>query len=249
MTLLGSGGWYPTAQRETSSLLITAGSQGIIIDTGTGIKNLLRWPALAAGVSSWSVVYSHFHLDHLLALEWLKGLGVTPLTVYGPGRWLYQRPTEEILQQFFRHPYLPPSGQYQDLISDVRELSPDSGQVGALSFTVRQQKRHSDPSVAFRLGDSFAYCTDTGLDPETVDFVSGVNLLLHEAGSATDRHPRHSSGAEAGKIAAQAGVDELLLTHHLPGASEEEILSAARQYFPNSHWGFDGWSRTLADRS
>lgn len=226
-------------------MLITSGQQGFLIDTGTGIKNLLRWPALASGISSWTVIYSHFHLDHLLALEWLKALNATPVTVYGPGRWLYQQSTAEILQQFFRHPYLPPSGQYQDIISEVREINPESTKISSLPLTVREQKLHGDPSVAFRLQDHFAYCTDTGFDPGNIKFVSGVNLLLHEAGSITNRHRRHSSGSEAGKIAAQAGVTELLLTHHLPKSKEALILDDARQHFPNSNWGFDGWSRSF----
>ena len=92
-----------------------------------------------------------------------------------------------------------------------------------------EQTRHTLPSAGFRIGDRVAYCTDTEFDPETIRRAAGVTTLLHEAWEPANAERGHTSGEEAGRIAAEAGVSRLLLTHNHPLPGVPELTAAAAQ--------------------
>ena len=100
LTVLGSGGWIPTSTRQTSCYLITAGTEALVLDAGTGLGALHVNPALLDGIETVTVVLSHFHLDHVtgLGLVSARGLGGRELTIAGPGAQCYGRPTRSILE-------------------------------------------------------------------------------------------------------------------------------------------------------
>jgi len=62
-------------------------------------------------------------------------------------------------------------------------------------------------------GKSIAYSGDTEPAQSLVELARGVDLLLHEA---TGEGPGHSSPAQAGDVARQAGVGRLVLVHYPP---------------------------------
>jgi len=69
-----------------------------------------------------------------------------------------------------------------------------------------------------RPGRKVVYTGDTRPVDATVDIATDANLLIHDATFAADNAERarstaHSTGGEAGEIAARAGVDRLALTH------------------------------------
>ena len=101
----------------------------------------------------------------------------------------------------------------------------------ALSTIIGARRRPITPlpSAGFRVGDLFAYCTDTEFDPETIRQVAGVTTLLHEAWEPDAVERGHTSGEEAGIIAAEAGVSRLLITHNHPLSDVAERTAAAAQ--------------------
>jgi ribonuclease BN (tRNA processing enzyme) len=67
-----------------------------------------------------------------------------------------------------------------------------------------------------------------------VELARGADVFLCEASwtDSPDRPPNlHLSGAEAGRMAARAGVGELLLTHIPPWTSREDVISEAKAEF------------------
>jgi ribonuclease BN (tRNA processing enzyme) len=95
-----------------------------------------------------------------------------------------------------------------------------------------EQTRHPLPSAGVRIGNRLAYCTDTEFDPETIRRVAGVTTLLHEAWEPIDAERGHTSGAEAGTIAVEAGVSRLVITHNhpLPGVPERTAAAAQARF-------------------
>lgn len=93
-------------------------------------------------------------------------------------------------------------------------------------------------TVAPRRPSSYAFCSDTGWFPRLSSFVSGVDLLYHEAtfgdeNEALAKKTGHSTARHAATVARDAGVRRLLLGHFsarykTPATLEEE----ARQVFP-----------------
>lgn len=235
LTVLGSAGWMPTDERETASYAIREDDRLLVLDAGTGLRRLVTEPDLLDGVTSIDLVLSHFHLDHLIGLSYLAVLD-RPVTVYGPGDWLYGRPTAEVLDELLRPPYQASRRSFV-----VRELTEAGVLWGGHRLRVRHQATHTAPSVAYRLDDVVSYCTDTGHDLDNAEFVAGCELLLHEVWSTEDAAELgHSSAAQAADIARRAGVGRLLLIHLPPGRDPESLLAQALAIFPATELGTDG---------
>jgi ribonuclease BN (tRNA processing enzyme) len=232
LTVLGSGGWIPTSARQTSCYLITAGTEALVLDAGTGLGALHIDPSLLDGVEAVTVVLSHFHLDHVMGLSFIseRALGSRQLTIAGPGALCYGRPTRAIVQdQLLASPL-----QTTSPLVSARwaELGWDTLCFAGHEVVTWEQTRHPLPSAGFRVGDRFAYCTDTEFDPETVRRTAGVTTLLHEAWQPANAERGHTSGEEVGTIAAEAGVSRLVITHHhpLPGVRERTAAAAQERF-------------------
>ena len=81
---------------------------------------------------------------------------------------------------------------------------------------------------------TFVYSGDTGYCDAVIDLARGADVFLCEASwtHSPDRPPNlHLSGTEAGRIAAAAGVGELLLTHIPPWTVREDVISEAKAEF------------------
>ncbi len=91
-----------------------------------------------------------------------------------------------------------------------------------------------------RPGRSVAYCLDTKYGKKALGLAQGVDLLLHEA---TFDHTfqneaglwGHSTAADAARVAREAGVGELILTHISQRIQDEAVLlQEAKDIFPNT---------------
>ena len=234
--LLGSGGWIPTDRRETTCVLVRAGARALVVDLGTGARRLVTEPELLAGVDQVDVVLSHVHPDHVCGLAYLPALPVRA-TVWAPGAWLYDTPSTELLAGFLAPPMSPFS---PDHLPRIRELEAGETEVGGFALTTRAQPRHRATTVGFRIGDSLAVVTDTAYDEGTEELARGVDHLLHDAWSDGEESG-HSSGSDAGRVAAAAQVRRLTLIHLSPLlASHDEVLAQARREFPAARLGEDG---------
>ena len=231
--VLGSGGWFPTSRRQTCSALLRRGSDVLVIDAGTGLQRILERPDLVEGVENVDIVLTHFHLDHVVGLSLVPALPVSrPPVVWGPGDLLVGTPTRSILERLLGRPLF--AAPLDVMARDVRELSGGELELGSFVLTARVQERHSDPTLALRVGDALTYCTDTAPDPGNVGFAEGSHVLLHEAWYAQDHDDIHSAGGDAGRIAREAGVEHLVLIHINPlSDSDEALAKSARAEFPH----------------
>ena len=86
----------------------------------------------------------------------------------------------------------------------------------------------------------YAYCSDTIFRPEIVEQLSGVDLLFHEATFAESELARaketyHTTAAQAARIALEAGVHQLVISHFSARYEDESILlKEASAVFPNT---------------
>jgi ribonuclease BN (tRNA processing enzyme) len=249
---LGTMGWIPSQGLQTTCFAFFQRDELIVIDAGTGLSRLLElkrglFKPAWRGLRNVRIFLTHYHLDHVAGLFWIKGiLGTVPITIYAPGADIYGCPAVETLDGLFRKPYSPntlrnfgPNIAIEDL--NLSGVSIGSGPM-KLRVSVRHNKNHSDPSVALRFGDLFAIVTDTPPEEEVIGFVRGVRVLLHESwfdsspdfeseSDSLDSHREgpHTGSFGAGLIALRAGVSRLYLMHHNPERAFENAEEDAKR--------------------
>ena len=92
-------------------------------------------------------------------------------------------------------------------------------------------------------GRSAVYCTDTTYCEASVELARGADLLIHEATFVDEdahlaRQSTHSTATDAARVAREAGVRELILTHISPRYARgnpvepAELIRQARAVFP-----------------
>jgi ribonuclease Z len=97
-----------------------------------------------------------------------------------------------------------------------------------------------------RASYSYAYCSDTKYDESILEYISGINLLYHEATFTKEFEERardtfHSTAEEAARMAKKAGVDKLILGHFSNRYKDlTPILMEAKMVFRESALAIEG---------
>ncbi|HET7755396.1 MAG TPA: ribonuclease Z [Anaeromyxobacteraceae bacterium] len=104
-----------------------------------------------------------------------------------------------------------------------------------------REVRPADVLDAARPGRRVVYTGDTRPAAATVEAARGADLLVHEATfgeaeSARAQETRHSTAREAGRVAREAGVSELILTHLSTRYDQDPspLLADAAAEFPGA---------------
>ena len=215
LTVIGCAGSFPSAASPASCYLIEHEGHRIVLDLGNGAFGALQqhvdvvWPgALDA------VVLSHCHLDHCADLgslyvqrQYAPIPASDPLLVLGPSDVraravaIYGASDEAGLDRQF----------------DFRAFP--RGPVAVGPFTI-ETTRAAHPVEAYSIrvtagGRSLTYSGDTDATPRLAELAQGTDIALFEASFVgTGNAPGvHMSGADAARIASEAGVGMLVLTH------------------------------------
>jgi len=219
---LGTSASVPSASRDTTSLAVVVPAGAVLIDCGgSPIQKLQR-----AGIDPLAlaaVVITHIHPDHSYGLPALvRNFGVlgrqAPLTIYC--RPEHVEPLRSLLSLFntLRRP-----GMFE---LDVRAIELTEGarafDLGPLTIRTSPNDHGSMPNFAVRVDAAGArtivYSSDTRPCDAVVELARGADTLIHDA-TYSERHRSragghaHSTAAEAGDVAARAGVWRLILAH------------------------------------
>lgn len=228
MVLGGRGAW-PDAGQACSGYLATHEGFRLLIDPGYAVVPRLLEHLDASQIDA--IFISHGHPDHcadlnpFLRARALKDDPDPPVPVYAPTGAL------SVVLALDRPGML-------DSAYTLREFEPgDPLEIGPFQAETRLLP-HFRPNAGIRLaaGDAtLVYTGDTGPSPELAKLSRDANLLLCEA-SYVDEVPEDSrpalfSARLAGKLATEAGVGHLLLTHLMPGTEDEAALGEAGTHY------------------
>jgi len=124
----------------------------------------------------------------------------------------------------------PPPGLMQ-----LQELDPaGTGEVVLGEVVIRSAPtNHTDHSLAYRVeaeGRALVYSGDTDESDSLVELARGADLLVLECANPF-KVPGHLTPAEAGRLAAQAGVPRVVLSHFYPPCDEVDIVALAGAEF------------------
>jgi ribonuclease BN (tRNA processing enzyme) len=247
----------------TTCLALRAAELLVVFDAGTGLARLREpeFRRLVPQAGPVRVFLSHLHLDHTVGLSFLPALWQANETVLhvpvGPAAG--EADATALIDRLVGPPFFPHTLGQQPHPVGVVGLEPGEVSVSGpgADLTVRMRaQRHAGGSLGFRVDDKLAFLTDTVYEEESAGFARGVSLLVHEAWSLGRDDPpelaaglsSHTSALNAARVARDAGVGELLLSHLSPVAAESyyaEMLAAARTIFPATSLCEDGLARVL----
>lgn len=235
---LGTGGYHPNARRHTAGVLVP--ELGVLFDAGTSLFRLAEFRQ----ARHIQLFLSHAHLDHICGLTYL----LIPLILKQIDSVVVRaepRVIKAVREHLFAEavfPVLPPELTFEPLDAPVEQ---DGWRVTHFPLL-----RHPGGSRGFVLEHGnrrLAYVTDTTASRDYLQEIAGIELLIHECNFA-DEHQHlceqtgHSHTSQVAKLAADAGVGRLVLTHIDPTylADDPIGLETARRIFPETELASDG---------
>jgi phosphoribosyl 1,2-cyclic phosphodiesterase len=213
----------------------------LILDAGTGIRPL----GMAFGGDHprrIDVFITHLHADHIEGLRFFGPMWdpAVELNVWGPPSPL--RGLRSRIAPFFAPPFFPVHLRNIPSQPEFRDTPTATWRIGSAAITARLIK-HPGPTVGYRVeenGRALAYLPDhepaLGSDLSTVEpeWISGLSLaegafvLLHDAQYTQAEYDErigwgHSSTEHAVTFARRAGARRLVLFHHDPLHTDEQL--------------------------
>ncbi|WP_126425454.1 MBL fold metallo-hydrolase [Brevibacillus marinus] len=245
LTILGYWGAYPSAAAATSGYLLESAGAKILLDCGSGVLAQLQHHIALEELDA--LVLSHYHADHLADVFCLQyatmilmqlGKRKKPLRIYAP---------QAVRECYRRMEY----GAYCEArpIADGLSL-----EIAGLRFSF-VRTRHPVPCLAMRIASAsgvLVYTADTAWDQRLLAHCKRADLLVAEASLYDEQYGQvegHLTAGEAGKLAALADAQKLVLTH-LPhyGDHQRLLQQAACHYQGTSELARTGAVYDLAQR-
>ncbi len=235
LAILGSCASQPGPGEACSGYLVSSGDTHVMLDCGSGTLGPLQRHVSLDDLRA--IVVSHLHPDHyidLVALRYGRTYGVAgarSIDVYlPPGGIAHLERVAAALSS---------TTPFWDGALTLHEYEPGVPlALGAL--TVRPHEvRHGIRSFGMRVDDGervLAYTSDTVPCEALVSLAAGAHTLLAEAtlaGGAPSHHDpqTHLSAHDAAEVAAQAGVERLVLTHFWYTADRALAVAEASDSF------------------
>ncbi|MEO5569241.1 MAG: MBL fold metallo-hydrolase [Gemmatimonadaceae bacterium] len=265
LILLGTaGGPTPKPNRSAPSQVIVVNGVSYVIDCGSGVARQMILAGLKLG-SIRGVFLTHQHSDHnadvgnLLLLSWASDLA-RKVDVYGPppiGRMMRQfleLNAADIRTRIADEGRPPIAGLIATHEMRGAGLVMRDGNVKVTAAVVNHPP--VTPSFAYRFDcpdRSIVISGDTAPSDALIRLARGADVLVHEVmhvpsieqiivsepNAKTLREhliASHTTTEQVGRIATEAGVKTLVLSHFVPGGfpflSDEAWLDAVRPHYP-----------------
>jgi len=216
------------------------------MDAGTGIRDLGKELAKDPDLGKTQplfLTFSHFHWDHIQGLPFFAPAydSSRRLTISAIGKERFGRDIRGIFEKQMQQDYFPvPLGGMGAEI-DFMKSQEDFVKAGQASVQV---VKHNHPGDAYSYrfmgvdGKVLVICTDIEhgerIDERIVELAHGADLLIHDGQYTPEeleshRGWGHSSWLQATEVAQQAGVKQLVVTHHDPEHDDEFLKRVEKQ--------------------
>jgi len=234
---------------NTPCVTISHNDTTIIIDAGTGIRNLgLELLREANGKGSPLTLHlflSHTHWDHIQGLPFFQPAyrESTRLTIYGSSK--KERFLASVLKGQMDYEYFPVA--MTALTADIRiqEMTAEKVRLGPIEIDWEEQVYHPAGSLRYGFnidGKRIVFATDIELDllfgkrnktyedavhaEQYLNFIEGADLLIADGQFTGEEYPErigwgHSSIPVVLKAASRARVKQLAIFHHDPQHSDK----------------------------
>src|SRR5580692_7480950 len=229
--------------------LVMVNDTPFVIDCGMGVSRQLV--SAGVPIPSLKYIFiSHHHSDHNLEYgnlfynAWAAGL-TTPIHSFGPVGIEAMTRTYWELNKFDVDTRIADEGRpdprplliAKDITEDGMVLQ--TGDVKVTAFRTPHPPIVDNFAYKFETPDgTIVFSSDTAYNPKLAEFAKGADVLVHEClylpavdrlvaktrnGATLKKHllDSHTTTEDVGRIAAQAGVKVLVLSHFVPGDDPE----------------------------
>lgn len=233
LIILGTASAVPDKDHENTHFVLTGGQSAVLVDC-VG-NDIIRLQQVGIDLDSINdIILTHCHPDHisgipsLLMSMWLLGRKAN-LNIYGLHHTMNCIEKMMDLYEWEDWPDFFPVAFHRVPVKEKALV------LEAQTFRIFSSPvRHIVPTIGLRIeslqtGKVVAYSCDTEPCPQVVALARDADVLIHEA---TGQSYGHSSSAQAGEVAQNAGAKTLYLIHyppHLYGA--QDILDQAGMNF------------------
>jgi phosphoribosyl 1,2-cyclic phosphodiesterase len=220
---------------NTSCVEVTAGSTRFALDAGTGLRRLgAHLAAKRSGPVDLTVLLSHVHWDHIQGLPFFG-----PVYAQGTRLVLAGGNTGAVLRDTLRRQMSAPTFpvDWNDVPASREYVELRDGACTRFGDAEVRTARanHPDAVFAYRVehaGRSIVYATDTEhyacVDPRLAALARGADVLVYDAQYLPEEYGAkvgwgHSTYEAGAALARAAGVRKLVLFHHDPARSDEDV--------------------------
>ena len=263
LVVLGTaGGPTPKPNRFPATYALVVDDDVYMVDAGNGVAQQLARAGI--GINRVRHVFiSHHHSDHdadagaIALLAWATNPKL-PLTIWGPPPMRAQMSAYRDYARFDIETRTADEGRPDfDALTRVVEFSEeglllDDGKVKVRCVRNLHPPIHESYAMRFDTpGRSYVFSGDTTYSQAVVDLARGADVLVHEVmylpaldaliasepnASTLREHllASHSTPEQVGRVATEAGVGTLVLSHFVPGGptvTDETWLAAVRPHF------------------
>tara|TARA_B100001250_G_scaffold361668_1_gene339859 strand:- start:184 stop:936 length:753 start_codon:yes stop_codon:yes gene_type:complete len=231
--LLGTSAAIPTRARSLPSIHVKTNSTALLLDCGDGTTKRIT-EAKESIFKINAILFSHMHSDHMFGLPaiWnsMSLLKKTEtLHIYGPEGTL--ETIQKLIDVDSRE--IP----FKISINDVKPG--ETFEIGNIDISCAKAE-HGVPALAYRLesgGKSIVYTGDTKPTKTIEELSKDVDLLIHDSTFLSPNDAErynHSTPEQAAKVAKNANVGKLVLTHlSQRHKNPDDFLEQAKTNFDN----------------
>jgi phosphoribosyl 1,2-cyclic phosphodiesterase len=219
----------------------------VILDAGTGIRELGRSlvaTANGSGIAA-DIFLTHAHWDHIQGIPFFAPIFQpgNRFTIWG--QKTLETSIDRVIRDQMSPVVFPVAFEQLDATVDFCEMAEERRTGNGYDVTAFAV-RHPGGALGYRFSGrsesdgSFVYISDNELNPSApygsradwkerlVDFVRGATVLVHDAMYTADEYEKHrgwghSTYEDAVELALDAGVKQLVLFHHRPERSDEDV--------------------------
>lgn len=236
VTLVGTGTLVPSAGRSTPALALEGAGFQVTVDGGSG--TLRRQAELGIDFRRTdALLFTHVHPDHcldllhfLFASKYTSGFRrAVPIRILGPPG--FRRFLGQLRQGLASWT---DGGEAGFTVEEVEEGNPFSlGPWRVETHRLAHQVANHGYRFTAESGGTLVVTGDTAWCDPLVTLCRDADLLIAEcSGDAAHPAEGHLTAPEVGRLAAEARVKQLALTHLYPLADDRTRLREAAAHFP-----------------
>ena len=226
----------------------TASGWLVILDAGTGIRELGRTLIERAngGRIQGDIFLTHAHWDHIQGIPFFAPIFQrgNHFTIWGSKS--LETSIDRVVRDQMSPVVFPVTFEELDATIDFRHLDDGERCAGTGYEVMAMELRHPGGALGYRFSETrgksaLVYVSDNELGPATgkfntptgwhdkfVEFCRGAKVLIHDTMYTTEEYDHHrgwghSTFQEGVELALAAGVETLVLFHHEPRRTDDEL--------------------------